>query len=357
MLGDLNLHDIIWTPDENNQCVFLPHAIVNATTSQRRSQYNEAALNFLHQMMELPLFQLSSDHNNAENVLDLLFVNSPDDVVISRDQFTIIERAQQDEHHISIEIAIDCSGEQMVNIEEKTIYRYASGNYERMSQQLEAINFQHEFNTRDVDSAYDFFLNSINSLIELNVPKTRIKLYSNKPKWWSPELQRLKNRRDKLYKRKTKGMMTDEYLAVLQEFNDLCERRHKSYILRIQENVKSNPKKFWNLAKINGGSTTYPRVMHLIERKSQSLAGAVNHFAEYFESIYIQDDQPWEFNDIYRTQPNVIDINITLFDIESAIHSIKWKSSAGPDELSPFVITNCESAVVWPIWLLFQKIA
>ena len=78
-------------------------------------------------------------------------------------------------------------------------------------------------------------------------------------------------------------------------------------------------------------------------------------FADYFESIYTPDEEPWNFYDIYIAMPDSVDINITLFDIESAIHLIKWNSGAGPDELSPFVIKKCASAIVWLLWLLFQK--
>lgn len=49
------------------------------------------------------------------------------------------------------------------------------------------------------------------------------------------------------------------------------------------------------------------------------------------------------------------EINVSLFDIEAAIYSLKWKSGSGPDKLKPLVIKMCASAIVWPIWLLYQK--
>lgn len=53
-------------------------------------------------------------------------------------------------------------------------------------------------------------------------------------------------------------------------------------------------------------------------------------------------------------------MNVTLDDIEMAIYTLKWKSGAGPDKLSPFVIKMCSPNTVrmqffWPIWLLYQK--
>lgn len=227
VLGDFNLHDITWTADDDDQNVFLPHVTVASVTNQRRSNYNENALDFLNKMIELPLCQMSNLRNTAQNVLDLLFVNASDDVVVSCDSFTIIEENQQDEFHIPFEIQIDYTEESTTTIEYTTIRCYATGNYNRMCQQLEAINFQHEFNMRNIDSTYEFFNNTIKSLVEVNVRTKTIKLYTNKPKWWSPELQRLKYRRDKLYKRKPKGVMTDEYAV----FDDLNERRMITFLV------------------------------------------------------------------------------------------------------------------------------
>lgn len=355
VLGDFNLHDIIWTSDQDNLNVFLPHAATNVATNHRRSQYNEAALDFLNQMMELPLFQLSNLRNTSGNVLDLLFVSEPSFVNLSVDRSTIVDGAQQDEHHIPFEMSVDYTEEKSDMAKYLTVFRYANGNYERICQQLEAVNFQHEFNTRDTDTAYEFFMRTLNTLIEQNVPKSTFKLYTNKPKWWSTELQRLKNRRDKLYKRKPKGVMTEGYATALQEFNELNERRHNDYILKLQENMKQNPKEFWEFAKINCKSTTYPNTMHYNEQKSNSQSELVNLFANYFETIYVRDEEPWNFEDIYHPMPDSVDINISLFDVESAIQTIKWTNGAGPDELSPYVIKKCASVIVWPIWLLFQK--
>lgn len=256
VIGDFNLHDLIWTADEENANIFLPHAATNlANDNQRRSDYNEAAFDFLNQMMEIPFFQLSNIQNSSNNVLDLLFTNTPDEIVLCNDRYTIIEQNQQDVSHVPFEINIDCIENTSTNPETKTVYCYGRGNYDRMCLQLEAINFQHEFNVRDVDSAYDYFINTMNTLIESNVPKKTIKMYSNKPKWWTAELQRLKNLRDKMYKRKPKGVMTDEYEDAVRSFNELYEHLNNEYIRRVQDNVTSNPTEFWNFAKLSSGTT------------------------------------------------------------------------------------------------------
>lgn len=182
VMGDFNLHDIVWTPDDVEVEIYLPHASTDSNTSGHRSNYHVEALDFLNKMISLPMAQLSNFRNTASNVLDLVFVSSSSEFRIDKDNHTIIEEAQQDSCHIPYDIKVDYSALSSSKIETVTVYQYKRGNYERMIQQLEAVNFQHEFNIRDVDTAYEYFVDTMKSLIEQNIPKTTIKKYSNKPK-------------------------------------------------------------------------------------------------------------------------------------------------------------------------------
>lgn len=153
-----------------------------------------------------------------------------------------------------------------------------------MVSQLEAVNFQHEFKIRNVDAAYEFFITTMKNLIDQNVPKVAIKKYTNKPKWWTPELQRLKNRRDKLYKRKSRVGSVIEYESAVTAFNDLNDRLYNEHIYRTQANIKSNPKEFWKYVKMNGGHDKHPNEMRWGDRIAKSTEDIVGLFADYFDS-------------------------------------------------------------------------
>lgn len=191
VVGDFNLHGVIWTPSDVGT-FFIPS---NIPTN---------AAEFIATMQDLALFQLSNIVNAANNVLGLLFSNVPDCISICEDQSGIINAKQQDLSHRPYEISIDYCGKNLMAAVETEIFCYKKGNYERMSEQIESINFQHEFNMRNPDEAYEFFVAKLNELILNNVPKTVVKKWPNRPEWWSNELQNLKNRRDKAFKRKPK---------------------------------------------------------------------------------------------------------------------------------------------------------
>lgn len=351
VVGDFNLYQIEWEEDESGD-YYLPK--LSATN---QSDYFANAHDFLLRMLSLPLFQLSNVINSVGNVLDLLFVSDSTDVNLRPEPNTIIEADQQDEFHRPYDISIDyCSKGSTGNHENTTtVFCYRRGNYERLCQQLDSIDFAHEINSRTTDLAYDFFHRTINSLIVANVPQMTIKKYANKPKWWNKVLQQKKNRCDKLYKRMPKGTVSNEYIAATIEFNTLNERYEKAYIQRIESNIKNDPAAFWKFAKMNNKTSTYPSKMHRGNITADTPNDIVELFANQFESSYVVDNEEWSLNDIERPMQFETEINVTIDDIEMAIRSLKWKSGAGPDGLSPFIVKKCIDSMLWPIWMLYQK--
>lgn len=102
------------------------------------------------------------------------------------------------------------------NVYRKNVICYRQGNYEKICRILEGINFQHEINNRSIDSAFEFFHSTMESLVTNNIPRRTITINPNRPVWWTRKLQQLKNRRDKLYKRKKFNRDNSEYESVLE---------------------------------------------------------------------------------------------------------------------------------------------
>src|ERR1700761_5503082 len=124
-----------------------------------------------------------------------------------------------DRFHPPLEISFEYeSGKiESASIETIEVFSYKRGNYERMCQQLNEINFAQIFDRMDVETAFDCFYDKLNSLILGNVPIVRLKKNNNKPKWWTKELQTKKNKCDKMYKRKPENEVN--------EFNELQDKQ------------------------------------------------------------------------------------------------------------------------------------
>ncbi|KAJ6636812.1 hypothetical protein Bhyg_15407, partial [Pseudolycoriella hygida] len=108
-----------------------------------------------------------------------------------------------DRAHVPYEITFTyCKRNTSKKAVKKTVRCYKSGHYEIMNQQIEGINFQREINNRDLESAFEFFNTTMKRIMGNYIPVKTIKVHSNRPLWWTKELQVLKNRRDKLQTRK-----------------------------------------------------------------------------------------------------------------------------------------------------------
>lgn len=353
VLGDFNLHNVKWSLDESDTH-YLPHNMAQ----HRESTYFQTASEFLQKMQDLPMYQLSNAQNVASNVLDLLFVNGTDDVQVCTAPVAITKLNEVDKFHPSLEISyehrIGTSPSSPINTAE--IYSFKDGNYDCMSQQLEAINFAEVFDRMDIDSAFDYFYEMLNRLIIENVPTVHIRQNSNRPKWWTREWQRLKNKRNKAYKRKPKNEMTDEYTEALKNFNELDEKLNKEYIDRIQEEILENPSEFWTYARSTKKTSMYPREMQFGARTSDEPQQIVEMFADYFESLYVKDDEQIVFDEEYGEElDDVWNVKLSMLDIENGIRELDARSSAGPDNISPIVVKKCADAFIWPLWILHEK--
>ena len=102
----------------------------------------------------------------------------------------------------------------------------------------------------------------------------------------------------------------------------------------------------------------YPNEMRFNGNTATTSQAIVDFFADHFESIYVPEEERWAFEDVYHSQPPFTEINVSLFDIERAVASLKWKGGLGSDMISPYVFKKCFDSIVSihpSIWLLFQR--
>lgn len=351
VIGDWNLPKITWKHDET-QSHYLPANLI----THRDSTYFQMAAEFLSKMQAISLFQLSNIKNIAGNVLDLVFVNDAMQYTVCENPICITDAHKTDKAHPPFHITV--TGERMTKHSNEIIefYCYRRGNYTRMRQRLESINFAHEFNGKGIDEAFEYFQAILNQLTVENIPRKRVKVYPNKARWWTCELQAKKNLKNKLFKRNPRGLLTDNYVQVQREFQELHDKLRTEDIKRRERNIKANPSEFWKYAKQDRRSTNYPSKMHYNNESAETPERTVNLFAKYFESSYDRDNMQTDFEGINTVAAaNGRDIRVSMYDIELAINKLKPKGSVGPDQIHPSIIINCANALVFPIWLLFTK--
>lgn len=346
IMGDFNMRVIKWqSMDESNHLI--PYNIP--------TNVNLGFNAFLSKLQDLSLNQYSHIANNAGHILDLVF--SRNDVLIYHAPVTLTNINKTDSAHPPIELAITVKSNVFGCVDEMIeIFVYSKANYDKMRSELSSINFAHEFNTRNVEKSFEFFYDKLNSVILNNIPKIKIKSNKNKPKWWNSDLQKLKNKKNKEWKRRTINSNNENYEKVVKEFNDLNEICYSRYLNEIESNIKSDPTAFWKFARERTNNSNYPSIMCYEDSVADSPESVVNLFAKNFETYFRSDDSNFDLNDILNSCSNdSVDITVSIADIDQTIDNIKTNGAIGADDISPKIICNCKDALVFPLWILFQK--
>lgn len=344
VVGDFNLSKVRWERSNDGE-FYIPFDIPTG----KRDIYGR----FIDKMMLLSLYQVCNIQNVHNNVLDLVYSCDFKKIFISSPRIAITEIDRIDKAHPPLEIIIDCSKDRPNEPTVKEVFLFRRGNYERMNRQMEAINYQHEFNTRSIDGAFDFLCNVIRRAIVDNVPKRHIRC-NNNPKWWNREMLHLKNKRNKAWKKR--GENEDAYYEALREFNEMNNKLFDEYLTSVQGKIVSDPKYFWSYVKERNKNTVIPAVMTYDNCIAESRNDIVNFFANSFEKMFDRDEVDY---DVQAMVANCLhesfEVRVALRDIEYAIRQIKSNGSKGPDDIHPMVVRRCSDVLVWPIWLLFGK--
>lgn len=83
------------------------------------------------------------------------------------------------------------------------------------------------------------------------------------------------------------------FFSLAEEFNVLNQVVYKAYITRVGDDLKTNPKKFWNLINSKRKSNQLPKCM-FFEKSASNDAGKSNLFADFFQSVYVQPDLSYQ---------------------------------------------------------------
>lgn len=348
VMGDFNIRGVKWQSSIDSKQLVPINVPVND-----KFGFNE----FLNNMQYLSLVQLNHISNDAGNYLDLMFTQNECLFSINHAPATLTNIKQTDSPHPPLEIAVNVSLTAQQTDEFIEIYAYSKGNYQNIINDLNRINFAEVFHGMSTDDAFDYFYSILNDTINKNVPLVKIKCNKNKPKWWNTELQKLKNKRNKEWKRSNGDSSNVQYKKALNDFNDRNEEIYTNYINEIQSQFKSNPSMFWKFARERTKSAAYPSVMSYNDKTADTSQNIANLFADNFKTYYSADDKNIDLVRILsRCSDDANEIQISMFDIENTINDkIKFNGAVGADGISPKFIHMCKDSLIWPLWILYQK--
>ena len=254
--GDFNQHNVEFIMDSDNESILLPIIGENGTL-----QY------FFDQISQYGLHQVNHVKNQQNVYLDLLFTNSIEDFSVNASLSLLWKN---EAFHTAIEYSFFIHNSTFPrDWEYENVHEFRDTNFDEAKRRLRTINWQSVINNEgNNDQQVKTFYSVINTLVSETVPTRRRRRTHNskQPVWFNAHLKNLKNKKQKahkIYKKENNNTNLQNYLHICQELNTAINAAHEEYNHKIENEIKSFPRNFFNYAKTNLSNSNFPSQMYL----------------------------------------------------------------------------------------------
>jgi len=357
VLGDFNMTYVSWItdPGDFDLCsngysdntlsnVLLPFDIDSSTNAD-----------LLYCLMGAGLNQVNGVRNFQGRILDLVFCNDSD-VIISKSDSPLVKI---DNYHepIDIEFLVEMDDVIEFNPDEHE-FNFKKAEYDGLNAYLTSIDWDVELSSHtEVDAVVDRFYDILKIGFERYVPLKK-KFSNSHPPWYSKTLSNLKNRRSRAHKRyKSSGKTTDfiKFCSLRNQFDAAQSRAYQLYLETTQENLISDPSKFWTYVNTMRKTVGYPSFMHRGDKRTTNMQDKCDLFAEFFKDVFV-DDTGTEQEQVFGLS-KCVDIGSLTLDKEKilkTLNEVDVSKGDGPDNISPLLLKNCSDALSTPLFHIFN---
>ncbi|XP_036347939.1 uncharacterized protein LOC118757324 [Rhagoletis pomonella] len=336
VLGDFNLCNVRWSDTFSNF----------GLTPNNITAPHESYL--IDSLLSLNLNQINKYVNKLDRILDLIFVS---DNIICNIEKCYCPMSQSDMHHLPLILKFELYKFLKSAPVKQVIFNYKSCDFGKLNNSLSMLNWDELLSGQDVSNCYYSFKTALVDLCRENVP-----ILKNKPHklpWYNRELKKLKNPRNKFFKKfKVTGnqIFFDKYQKYAKDFNCLDKFLYKNYILGVELNIKSSPKAFWQFIKSKKCGSCIPSTVFLDDKCASGPTEVASLFAEFFSANYVCDDgNSWpDINHDSATEFSFGTLTLSLDDVEAGISKLKPSTKADVDGFSALLLKNCPALILPP---------
>lgn len=355
VVGDFNMPLISWSYSFDDGH-FIP----------LNSRDNLNYIEFLNILLDLSLYQLNGIYNKNQRLLDLVFVSECVDITLHRSHPITLP---EDGHHPTIEINISIPTQSTTkppsNVNRK-VFCYKKTNYILLIELLNNTNWQNLLsysnnnigNPTNIDKVIENFYNVMYSYMDQCIPK-QFDYKHTGPPWNSKNLTNLKNKKSKLYKKYKKTGSTviyAQYSVARADYNKANQTCYSSYLDKIKNNFKSDPKSFYNFVNSKRRSTAFPSVMKFLDIESGDDLIISNMFADFFSTTYsdacYDESNSYPFSESLNQSISIPFLNVST--VLRSLKNLKFSYINGPDKIPSCLLISCSEALAVPLTLMFN---
>lgn len=344
LFGDFNLPGIHWGKLDSDDMFYNPSNITTET--------QECTLEFF---AERGYSQICNLTNRAGNVLDLVFTNAIDNYEITETMSFLPQKTSV--HHKALSVNYIQHYESLKDCKStRLMYDFKNADYDHINHILQSYDWPDNGN---IDDQADHLTMTLKQVIDEFVPRKFITV-NNKAPWHDKIHTRLKNKRNKEYKR-WKEIKTYEqkqnFLYWRNEFEQYDKLTYDRYIQKTGSKIKSDPKSFWKFIDYKREVNGFPALMRYSSSSSCNPADICELFKKFFQSVYESPSQqnPVTVTEISTSTESLESLSIDTDELYSAMTRLDKNKGAGPDGIPPIFLKNVARSISHHLCNIFNN--
>lgn len=357
IFGDFNLNTVNWCENDGG-FDYVP------LIGDSQSVKSIIAGEITSTMLQNGFFQMTNLRNKSNNVLDLIFTNSPELTVVTKADFRMIPEHKSDNAHVPIACTIECEPGVIPSSDSGSVFCFRRADYDAIGEHLDRMDMMNILSGcgDDVDEMVTTFYSILHETFDLFVPKATIRS-SKKPKWHDKKLNKLKNLRNKEYRKlcadRISSINADEskFIVARNEFENYRRELHAKFIKEQASNLRHNPAAFWRHINDKRKTNGLPQKIKYNNVYARSDIEKANIFAEYFKSVYVDHGSDHDLHALISNRPDMNHFNITasMECVLAVLNEMDLSKGSGHDGVSSFFLRKCAVILANPLSIIFTK--
>lgn len=230
---------------------------------------------------------------------------------------------------------------------------FRCGDYHSLNNYFDNIDWIETIKNGDVEDSVCKFNAVLKYGIDKFIPRKKCKKTVYEP-WFNTRLLNLSKLRDKAHKlfKSTRNPLHYERFSKLRtEFKFLNHFLYENYILKIESEIKCDPKRFFSFIDTKKHTVGFPCSMSYNNETLNNSKQICDGFKQLFSSVYDSECSNTRNANIAKKNHG---ITISENDVYIGLLKLDVSKGAGPDGISPLLLKNCAINLCIPLTRIFN---
>ena len=291
------------------------------------------------------------------NILDLVLSSTPDLITDLRVQEDLMD---SDHSCVIFNININLKSSHALP---KVVLNFKKANLEELKRTLNYVPWHVAMLDDDLDLNIMKWEDLFWAAVKEFVPTKRIK-DKQTPPWIDAEVKALCRKKDRASYKASKSksqVHIDHFKSLRREVKKLIRLKYQSYLKKLADDVKKEPKKFWNFYSSKTKSRKLPSSIKRDIFDSSPVTSSLdkaNLFNNYFQSVFNKDTNeppPPGSHSTVNVHKHLSHITIDSSEIKSILANLNPSKSPGPDGIPARLLKETAPQLCNSLTILFNK--